>query len=74
MAPIALEGEDHSRDAQFSKAMHGKSATSKGGFASMLSKDRSAHQAAADDYWKHWDNKAAGDETEAIREVNFQTQ
>ena len=69
MAPIALEPEDHSRDALFSKTLHGKSASSKGGFSSMLNKDRTAHEAAADDYWKHWDNKAAKDETEAIREV-----
>lgn len=71
MAPIALEREDHSRDALFSKAMHGKSSTAKGGFASMLSKDKSAHQTAADDYWKHWDNKSAGEETASIREVRL---
>ena len=69
MAPIALEPEDHSRDAQFSEVMHGESATSKGGFSSMLNKDWTAHKAASDDYWKHWDEKKAGDETEAIREV-----
>lgn len=69
MAPIALEPEDHSRDALFSKSMHGKSAIAQGGFASMLSKNKSAHQAAADDYWKHWDNKSAKEETADIREV-----
>ena len=71
MAPIALETEDHSRDAAFNKALHGKSADSKGGFRSMLNKDREAHKAASDEYWKHWDNKAAGTETLEIREVSF---
>ena len=70
MAPIALETEDHSRDAQFNTAMHGKSAKSRGGFSSMLNKDRAAHKAASDEYWKHWDNKSAGTETAAIREVS----
>ena len=71
MAPIALQPEDHSRDAAFNKAMHGKSATSKGGLASMFNKGGTAHQAAADDYWKHWDDKLAGTETEEIRAVCF---
>ena len=67
MAPIALEQEDHTRDAAFNKALHGKSAQEKGGFRSMLNKDMTAHKAASDDYWKHWDAKAAADETPEIR-------
>lgn len=69
MAPIALEAEDHSRDASFNKALHGKSVESKGGLLSMMGKDHGAHQAASDEYFKHWDNKAAEDETFEIREV-----
>ena len=69
MAPIALENEDHSRDAAFNKVMHGKSADSKGGFRSMLNKDRDAHKAASEEYFKHWDNKSAATETEETREV-----
>lgn len=69
MAPIALENEDHSRDAAFNKAMHGKSVDSKG-FRSMLNKDHDAHKAATDEYFKHWDNKSAGAETVEVREVN----
>lgn len=72
MAPIALEAEDHSRDAQFNKVMHGKSADSKAGFSSMLNKDRAAHKAALEEYWKHWDNKSAGPETDETREVQIQ--
>jgi sterol 24-C-methyltransferase len=69
MSPIALEQEDHTRDAEFNKAMHGKSAKARGGMTAMLQKDRGAQQAAVDEYFKHWDNKAAGDETEETRKV-----
>ena len=69
MSPIALEKEDHSRDAEFNKAMHGKSAKARGGMTAMLQKDKAAQQAAVDEYFKHWDNKAAGDETEETRKV-----
>jgi sterol 24-C-methyltransferase len=71
MAPIALESEDHSRDAEFNMAMHGKSADSKGGFRSMLNKNHDAHKAATDEYFKHWDNKSAGTETSVVREVSI---
>jgi sterol 24-C-methyltransferase len=67
MAPIALEKEDHSRDANFNKALHGKSSQAKGGISAMLSKDNVAQKAAVDEYFSHWDNKPAGDETEETR-------
>ena len=35
----------------------------------MLNKDREAHKAASEEYWKHWDNKTADVETMEIREV-----
>jgi sterol 24-C-methyltransferase len=68
MAPAALEQEDHSRDAAFNKALHGKSAQAKGGISSMLSKDTAAQKAAVEEYFKHWDDKPAEVETEATRE------
>lgn len=58
-----LEREDHSRDAAFNKAMHGSSSTATGGISAMLRKNRAAQQAASDEYFKHWDNKEAKDET-----------
>lgn len=67
MAPIALEAEDHSRDAAFNKALHGKLEAK--GFRSIISKDHEAHQAASEEYFKHWDNKSAESETPEIREV-----
>ena len=69
MAPIALEAEDHSRDAAFNKVLHGKSADEKAGLRAMLGKDHAAQEAAVDEYFKHWDNKDAGTETAEIREV-----
>ncbi|CAH0000565.1 unnamed protein product [Clonostachys byssicola] len=62
-----LEREDHSRDAAFNKAMHGKSAQARGGISAMFAKGGAAKQAAVDEYFKHWDDKAAKDETEETR-------
>jgi sterol 24-C-methyltransferase len=69
MAPAKLEQEDHSRDAAFNKAMHKDSSIATGGFSAMMKKDKVAHKAAVDEYFKHWDNKAAKDETLEDREV-----
>ena len=70
MAPSALEVEDHTRDSAFNKAMHGDSSNAKGGFQAMLGKDKQAQKAALEEYFKHWDNKAAKTETDADREVS----
>ena len=67
--PALLETEDHIRDAAFNKAMHGKSAEERAGFMSMLRKDPKAQQAAVDEYFKHWDNKSAAEETQEVRDV-----
>lgn len=66
---IQLEKQDRERDAAFNKAMHGKSAQATGGIRAMFSKGSDAKQAAVDEYFKHWDNKAAKDETEETRAV-----
>ena len=69
MAPAKLEAEDKARDAAFNKAMHKDSAGAMGGFSAMMKKDKVAQKAAIDEYFKHWDNKTAKDETDADREV-----
>lgn len=69
MGSYALETEDHSRDAQFNKVMHGKSAGERAGMLSMLKKDPAGQKAALDEYFKHWDNKSAEVETEEVREA-----
>jgi len=72
MAPTALspglEKEDHARDAAFNKALHGKSAQT-AGLAAMRNKDTAAQKAAIDEYFKHWDNKAAAGESDETREA-----
>jgi len=65
----ALEREDHQRDAEFNKAMHGKSAQARGGVAALLAKKKDGQKAAVDEYFKHWDNQAAKDETEETRKA-----
>jgi sterol 24-C-methyltransferase len=70
MAPAKLEAEDKARDAAFNKAMHKDSAGAMGGFSAMMKKDKVAQKAAIDEYFKHWDQKAAATETEADREVS----
>jgi sterol 24-C-methyltransferase len=69
MAPMALETEDHARDAAFNKAMHGRSAQDSAGLMAMLKKDSAAQKAAVEDYFKHWDDKSHEDETSETREV-----
>jgi len=72
MAPAAvspLEAEDHARDAAFNKALHGKSANSRGGLTALRNKDEAAQKAAVEEYFKHWDNKTAAEETEEIRKA-----
>ena len=56
--------------AAFNKVMHGSSAQKRGGFAAMMGKGADGQKAAVDEYFKHWDNKAAKDETEEIRQVS----
>lgn len=66
---VKLEQQDHSRDAQFSKAMHGSTGKSSSAWVAMLTKDKSAHGAAVDEYFKFWDGKGAGVETEQDMKV-----
>ncbi|CZT12441.1 probable DELTA(24)-STEROL C-METHYLTRANSFERASE (ERG6) [Rhynchosporium agropyri] len=58
----------HSRDAAFSKIMHGTSADEKSTFMAMIKKDSAAQAMAADAYFKHWDGKDGRVETEEDRE------
>ncbi|KAK3355201.1 S-adenosyl-L-methionine-dependent methyltransferase [Neurospora tetraspora] len=66
---VALEKEDHQRDAEFKKVMHGDSAKAAGGVAALLKKNTEAQQIAVDEYFKHFDNKTAEGETLADREA-----
>ncbi|GKT51101.1 sterol 24-C-methyltransferase erg-4 [Colletotrichum spaethianum] len=63
-----LEREDHQRDADFNKILHGDSAKAKGGIAAMFTKDPEAKKLAIEQYFKHFDDKTADKETAADRE------
>lgn len=56
------------RDAAFGKVLH-KESSSAVGMSAMMKKDHEAQQAASDEYFQHWDNKIAEEETEATRTV-----
>ncbi|KAK5987903.1 Delta(24)-sterol C-methyltransferase [Cladobotryum mycophilum] len=68
MSTQTLLPAEQARNSAFDKALHGDS-NKKVGFGAMLNKDDSAHAAAVDEYFQHWDNKAAEDETEATRKA-----
>lgn len=69
-ASTALENENHQRDAEFNKALHGKSSAATGGISAMFAKDRDAKKLAVDEYFKHFDNKTAAEETAEDREAS----
>ena len=58
------------RDMTFENIMHKKTATTHEGFSAMLNKDKEAQQAAVSEYFQHWDNKEAKNETDADRAVS----
>ncbi|KAI5778916.1 S-adenosyl-L-methionine-dependent methyltransferase [Geopyxis carbonaria] len=70
---VQLEAEDHTRDAAFAKAMHGKTAEERAGFMAMMNKDKSAQKAAVDEYFKYWDGKGAHDEHTKERVEGYAT-
>lgn len=53
----------------FDKVLHKNSSTSQGGLRAMINKDNEAHKAAVVEYFQHWDDKKAEDETEAVRQA-----
>ncbi|KUI71269.1 Sterol 24-C-methyltransferase [Cytospora mali] len=57
------------RDMTFENIMHRKTATTHEGFSAMLNKDQEAQRVAVAEYFQHWDNKEAKNETEADREA-----
>lgn len=69
MTSQALLRVDEARNAAFDKALHGDSSQGQGGIRAMLSKDKTARAAAVDEYFQHWDNKTAEDETSAVRQA-----
>lgn len=54
----------------FENIMHKKTAQTDAGFSAMLKKDTEAQRAAVAEYFQHWDNKEAKNETDADRAVS----
>ena len=71
MAPTALELENHTRDADFNKALHGKSAQERGGLMAMMRKGAEAQKMSVEEYYKHWESQQTQEDTPEIREVSF---
>ncbi|KAM3516610.1 hypothetical protein NHJ13051_009744 [Beauveria bassiana] len=69
MSSQALLRVDEARNAAFDKALHGDSSQGQASIRAMLSKDKTARAAAVDEYFQHWDNKTAEDETPAVRQA-----
>lgn len=57
-----LAPKDFKADADFAQAMHGTD-TAKSGFAAVLNKNKDAHNAAVEGYFKHWDNRNSETQT-----------
>ena len=68
MSSQALLRADEARDSAFDKVLHGVSSKTKGGVRAMLGKDNAAHAAAMQEYFQHWDNRDAQNETEDVRQ------
>lgn len=60
---------DQARTSAFDHALHGGSTDGKGGFRAMMGKGNAARDVAMNQYFQHWDNKKAEDETDAIRQA-----
>ncbi|KAM0522346.1 hypothetical protein ACHAPE_001935 [Trichoderma viride] len=64
----ALLPADQVKNMAFDKILHKSSSTSQGGLSAMINKDNEAHKAAVAEYFQHWDDKKAEDETEEVRQ------
>lgn len=65
---LALLPADQARNNKFDEILHKGSSKSQGGLSAMINKDNEAHKAAVVQYFQHWDDKKAEDETEAVRQ------
>lgn len=61
---------DHdTHDPVLVKLMHGKSASERNAFLSMLRKDAASHEMITADYIKHWEANGVSKDNEYAREV-----
>ncbi|EMR71945.1 putative sterol 24-c-methyltransferase protein [Eutypa lata UCREL1] len=60
---------ENAKNSAFDHALHRTSTKAQGGLRAMMNKDSAGRNVAMGEYFQHWDNKKAEDETEAIREA-----
>lgn len=60
---------DHAQMSAFDTALHRGSTKAQGGLRAMMNKDGAAQNVALNEYFHHWDDKKAEDETKEIREA-----
>lgn len=65
----ALLPANQAKNMAFDRVLHKNSSNSQGGLRAMVNKDNEAHKAAVVEYFRHWDDKKAEDETEAVRQA-----
>lgn len=58
---------DIARMSAFDNVMHRDSNKSQGGLRAMMNKNSAAQNIAVEQYFQHWDDKKAEDETDDIR-------
>lgn len=61
--------DDDTQDPVFVKLMHGKSASERNAFLSMLKKDAASHKLITADYIKHWETNGVSADNDDAREV-----
>jgi sterol 24-C-methyltransferase len=65
----ALIKADQVKNSAFDSALHRGSTNSQGGLSAMMNKNNAARTVAMGEYFHHWDNQKAEDETEAVRQA-----
>ena len=61
--------DNNTQDSVFVKLMHGKSASERNAFLSMLKKDAASHELITADYIKHWEINGVSKDNDDAREV-----
>ncbi len=57
------------KNSAFDAVLHRSSMKSQGGIRAMMNKDSTANSLAVDEYFQHWDDKKAEEETDTIRQA-----
>lgn len=60
---------DMAKMSAFDNALHRNSNKAQGGLRAMMNKNSAAQNVAVEQYFQHWDDKKAEDETEEIRQA-----